>query len=222
MELAIRNIGKIDYADALELQRDVAVKRQIGHIGDTLLIVEHPPVITLGSRGKHAHIEASRETLNQNKVSVYEVNRGGDVTYHGPGQIVGYPIFDLRDHGRDIKRFIWNIEEVFILLLKEEFNIIAHREEKEYTGVWVGRQKMTAIGMAVKKWITTHGFAFNVNTNLKHFDWIVPCGLADRGVTSVSEQLGKPVDYNRLVDLTIYYFCKVFNMTRRDYNEGQA
>jgi lipoyl(octanoyl) transferase len=218
LNLVIWNIGKIDYLSALELQKELAEKRQMGVIGDTLLLVEHPPVITLGTRGKYSNIKVSSEILKENNVSIHEVSRGGDVTYHGPGQIVGYPIFDLKEHGRDIKQFIWNIEEVFIRLLKEEFNITAHREEKEYTGVWVKKDKITAIGIAVKKWITMHGFAFNVNTNLDHFKWIVPCGLAERGVTSLASLLGKPVDYEKLIDMTADYFCNVFNMVRSDYN----
>ena len=142
------------------------------------------------------------------------------MTYHGPGQIVGYPIFDLKKHGRDIKQFVWNIEEVFIRMLKEQFNIEAHREGKEYTGVWVGKDKITAIGISVKKWVTMHGFAFNVNTNLDHFDWIVPCGLNDRGVTSLQKLVGKHMDFDEIMELTADYFCKIFNMTGRDYNAG--
>ena len=142
------------------------------------------------------------------------------MTYHGPGQIVGYPIFDLKKHGRDIKQFVWNIEEVFIRMLKEQFNIEAHREGKEYTGVWVGKDKITAIGISVKKWVTMHGFAFNVNTNLDHFDWIVPCGLNDRGVTSLQKLVGKHMDFDEIMELTADYFCKIFNMTGRNYNAG--
>jgi len=133
---------------------------------------------------------------------------------------VGYPIFDLKKHGRDIKQFVWNIEEVFIRMLKEQFNIEAHREGKEYTGVWVGKDKITAIGISVKKWVTMHGFAFNVNTNLDHFDWIVPCGLNDRGVTSLQKLVGKHMDFDEIMELTADYFCKIFNMTGRDYNAG--
>ena len=123
-----------------------------------------------------------------------------------------YPIMDLRNYGKDIKDFVWRIEEVFIRLLKEEYDIEASREDNKYTGVWVGDEKITAIGIAVKKWVTMHGFAFNVNTNLDHFKWIVPCGLADRGVVSLEKILGKPQDFDRLNDLVVKYFCQVFDL----------
>ncbi len=220
LELIVRKLGRIDYMDALRLQKELVIKRQEQLIPDTLLLLEHPPVITLGRRGKYSNIKVPPETLKQNNTEIYETDRGGDVTYHGPGQIVGYPIFDLKKHGRDIKQFVWNIEEVFIRMLKEQFNIEAHREGKEYTGVWVGKDKITAIGISVKKWVTMHGFAFNVNTNLDHFDWIVPCGLNDRGVTSLQKLVGKHMDFDEIMELTADYFCKIFNMTGRDYNAG--
>lgn len=220
LELIVRKLGRIDYMDALRLQEELVIKRQEQLIPDTLLLLEHPPVITLGRRGKYSNIKVPPETLKQNNTEIYETDRGGDVTYHGPGQIVGYPIFDLKKHGRDIKQFVWNIEEVFIRMLKEQFNIEAHREGKEYTGVWVGKDKITAIGISVKKWVTMHGFAFNVNTNLDHFDWIVPCGLNDRGVTSLQKLVGKHMDFDEIMELTADYFCKIFNMTGRDYNAG--
>lgn len=220
LELIVRKLGRIDYMDALRLQEELVIKRQEQLIPDTLLLLEHPPVITLGRRGKYSNIKVPPETLKQNNTEIYETDRGGDVTYHGPGQIVGYPIFDLKKHGRDIKQFVWNIEEVFIRMLKEQFNIEAHREGKEYTGVWVGKDKITAIGISVKKWVTMHGFAFNVNTNLDHFDWIIPCGLNDRGVTSLQKLVGKHMDFDEIMELTADYFCKIFNMTGRDYNAG--
>ena len=148
--------------------------------------------------------------LAQNGVCVYEVNRGGDVTYHGPGQIVGYPIFDLYGLGIGVKKFVWNIEEVFIRLLKEQFGIAAQREEKKYTGVWVGNEKITAIGIAVKHGITMHGFAFNVNTNLDHFQWIHPCGLMDKSVTSLQKLLGHPLNMEELYNLVGKTFASVF------------
>ena len=119
---------------------------------------------------------------------------------------------DLRNYGRDIKDFVWKIEEIFIRLLDKEFNIKATREENKYTGVWIGNKKITAIGIAVKKWVTMHGFAFNVNTNLDHFNWIVPCGLSDRGVTSLEEILGEQQDLSKLNNLVAEYFCQVFGL----------
>jgi lipoyl(octanoyl) transferase len=148
--------------------------------------------------------------LEEQGIRVYKINRGGDVTYHGPGQIVGYPILDLNHHGKDLLRFIRRIEEVFIQLLKEEYGITAGRVPK-FTGVWVGSEKITAIGFAVKRWVTMHGFAFNVNTNLEHFRWIHPCGITDKGVTSLQKLLGHAEDFDKVTDQVAKYFCKVFD-----------
>ncbi|MDD5603756.1 MAG: lipoyl(octanoyl) transferase LipB [Eubacteriales bacterium] len=206
----IINAGSLDYAEALKFQRDMQELRRNGRIGDALILLEHPPVITLGVRGGSDNILASADFLRENNVSVYEVERGGDVTYHGPGQIVGYPVIDLNSYGRDIRRFVQNICMVFIRLLKNEFDIEAQFDEKKYTGVWVGRDKITAIGISVRKWITMHGFAFNVNTDLEHFKWIVPCGLQDKGITSLEKLTGCRQDMGRIFELTAGYFCSVF------------
>lgn len=210
MKLDVKRLGLMDYKEALSIQENMLYKRQQGIINDTLLLVEHPPVLTLGRRGKKENILLPKELLEQKGVSVYEVSRGGDITYHGPGQIVGYPIMDLRDRNRDIKKFVWDIEEVFIRLLKDQYEIDAHREEKTYTGVWVGKEKITAIGIAVKKWVTMHGFAFNANTNLDHFKWIVPCGLTDRNATSLQKLLGRELDMEILNRQVEEYFIKIF------------
>ncbi len=175
------------------------------------MLLEHPPVITLGRRGVYTNIIAPAEELKANRVSIYEVARGGDVTYHGPGQIVGYPIIDLKEINRSVKDFVWGIEELFISLLKNQFDIAARRDEKKYTGVWTGDEKITAIGIAVKHWVTMHGFAFNVNTDLDHFKWITPCGIADRGVTSLEKLLGCPQDLDRLNIVIADYFCERFD-----------
>jgi len=212
MDLNIVRLGKMDYGKALDIQERLLAARQGGRIGDTLLLVEHPPVLTVGRRGSDANIRVSREWLADHGVTVYPVNRGGDVTYHGPGQIVGYPIMDLTGHGRDIKAFVSGIKDVFIRLLAEEYGIEATGGEGEYTGVFVGEEKITAIGIAVKRWVTMHGFAFNVNTDLNHFDWIVPCGLADRGVTSLEKLLGSPRDFDRMNEIVARYFCESFGM----------
>lgn len=212
MKINTVRLGLMDYAEALRIQERLLALRQEGGIDDTLLLVEHPAVLTLGRRGEYSHILASRELLEESGVSIYEVNRGGDVTYHGPGQLVGYPIMDLARQGKDIKKFVWNIEEVFIRLLEQEFGIIAHRDENKYTGVWIGNEKITAIGIAVKRWVSMHGFAFNVNTRLEDFGWIVPCGLSDRGITSVQKLLGRPVDFDGMNGMVMEYFCRVFGM----------
>lgn len=212
MVIGIIKPGRIDYAEALKVQEKLLLLRQRGKIGDMLLLLEHPPVLTIGRRGSPANICLSREELETKGVAVYDASRGGDVTYHGPGQIVGYPVMDLNGHGRDIRKFVWKIEEVFIRLLKEEYGIEAGRDEGKYTGVWVGDEKVTAIGIAVKRWVTMHGFAFNVNTDLEHFKWIVPCGITDRGVTSLQKLLGRPVDFKDANEKTAAYFCEVFGL----------
>jgi len=210
--ISIIKTGLIEYGKALEMQGELLAARQAGLIKDTLLLVEHPPVITLGRRGDPRHILVSEEYLKEQGASVFEVSRGGDVTYHGPGQVVGYPIMDLDGFGKDIRKFVFNIEEVIIRLLQECYGIAAGREDGRYTGVWVGNDKIAAIGIAVKKWVTMHGFAFNVNTHLEHFKWIMPCGLEGRGVTSLAVLTGAECDMDMLYHQVAGYFCKVFDV----------
>ena len=210
MNLQVVNLGCLDYSEALKIQENLFLLRTQDKIGDTLLLVEHPPVLTLGIRGNYDNILISQKYLAEHGIKIYEVNRGGDVTYHGPGQIVGYPIMNLSKWG--VKEFVWKIEEVFIRLLQEEYGLTAHREEKKYTGVWVENQKITAIGIHVSKWVTTHGFAFNVNTDLSHFQWINPCGITDKGVTSVQQLTGEKQDFAKVSRMVVEYFCKVFDM----------
>lgn len=210
MQLNIINLGKIEYSKAFEIQQKLVKLRQEKSIQDTLLLVEHLPVITVGRSGDNDNIIVSQEFLKENNVDIHYVNRGGDVTYHGLGQIVGYPIIDLANHGKDLKLYVSMLEDVIIELLKEEFNVQAYRKDMKYTGVWVDDNKITAIGAMIKRWVTMHGFAFNVNTNLDHFKWIVPCGIKDKGVTSLQSILGKELDLNYMNDLVIKYFCDVF------------
>jgi len=187
----------MDYADALELQRQLVEDRRAGRIGDTLLLVEHPPVITLGvkTRRGSTHIVASPEELAREGVSVHETGRGGDVTYHGPGQLVGYPIFDLRPDRCDVHQYVRDLEAALIVAVRR-FGVEATRVDG-LTGVWVGpagrEEKLAAIGVRISRWITSHGFALNVSTDLRHFRLIVPCGIADRGVTSLERLLGRSV-----------------------------
>jgi lipoyl(octanoyl) transferase len=209
-KICITDLGRMDYNEALAIQEKLMSMRQQGMSEDTLLLVEHPPVLTLGRRAAAENIVVPRETLEKEGVGIYEVSRGGDVTYHGPGQIVGYPILDLTNFGKDIRLFVSNIVEVFICMLECEYGIHACRDESKYTGVWVGNEKITAIGIAVKRWVSMHGFAFNVKTHLEHFKWIVPCGLSDRGVTSLEKLLGRDVDFEEVKRLTVKYFCEVF------------
>ena len=212
MKINVALMDRVDYAQALDIQQKLLLLRQNDEVEDTLLLLEHPPVITLGRRGVYSNILLPQKELEAAGVGIFEVSRGGDVTYHGPGQIVGYPIMDLNNYGKDIKGFVWRIEEIFIRLLKDEFNLTACRDENKYTGVWVGNEKITAIGIAVKHWVSMHGFAFNVNTQLDHFKWIVPCGIKDKGVTSLEKLLGNPQNLTRLNALVLKYFCEVFNV----------
>jgi lipoyl(octanoyl) transferase len=212
MELIVTQLGRMDYGEALGIQERLLNLRQLRRILDVLLLVEHSPVLTLGRRGKYHNILLPLDELKKNGIEIYEVNRGGDVTYHGPGQLVGYPIMDLSQQGADIKSFIWNLEEVFIRLLKEEYQITAERNEKKYTGVWVESQKITAIGIAVHRWVAMHGFAFNINTNLAHFRWINPCGITDKGVTSLAQLTGSPCDFDKVTTQLIKYFTKIYEM----------
>lgn len=212
MKLQVRQIGKVNYRDALLLQEKLFDLRFHGKIDDTLILVEHPSVLTIGKSGKDINILASREQLKKEGIDIYKVSRGGDVTYHGPGQIVGYPIIDLNYLGKDVHDFVWKIEEVFIRLLKDIYQVVAHSELKKYTGVWVNDEKIVAIGIQIKKYITMHGFAFNVNTQLENFRWIVPCGISDKGVTSLEKITGCPQDLSMLNQMIIKYFCLVFGM----------
>ncbi|MGF7060285.1 lipoyl(octanoyl) transferase LipB [Brassicibacter mesophilus] len=210
MKLKIMFLGRCNYEKALDIQYDILKKRQDNAIEDTLILVEHPPVITLGTHANESNVIVSEKLLNDNGVQIFKTNRGGDVTYHGPGQIVGYPIVNLRSKNMGIRVFVRTLEESFIKLLEEKCNIVAERDS-EHTGVWIGNKKIVAIGLAVKRGVTMHGFAFNVNTNLDHFNWIVPCGISDRGVTSVQNATGNYIDFNDSNKLVIEYFCKHFN-----------
>jgi lipoyl(octanoyl) transferase len=196
-EIDVRRLGQIGYQAGLDLQAALVEDRRAGRIGDTLLLLEHPPVITLGARTRHGakHIIASEEELQSHGVTVHETGRGGDVTYHGPGQLVGYPIFDLKPDRCDVHRYVRDLEEALILALRT-FGIEGRRV-KGLSGVWVGpegrERKIAAIGVRISRWITSHGFALNVATDLRHFQLIVPCGIADRGVTSVEDEVGRDV-----------------------------
>jgi lipoyl(octanoyl) transferase len=187
--LEVRRLGRVPYDEALALQRQLVEERRAEAIPDQLLLVEHPPVLTLGVRGDggRSHILATPETLAARGIGVFETGRGGDITYHGPGQIVGYPIVNLKPDRCDVHRYVRDLEEVLIRVTAD-YGIQAKRVDG-LTGVWVGEEKLAAIGVRISRWITSHGFALNHTTNLSHFDLIVPCGIADRGVTSL-QQLG--------------------------------
>jgi len=195
--LDVRRLGTISYEESLTLQAKLVEERRAGAIPDTLLLLEHPPVITLGVKTRRGpnHIVATDETLADAGVSVHETGRGGDVTYHGPGQLVGYPILDLAPDRKDVHVYVRDIEEVLIRTAAA-FGIDAKRIPG-LTGVWAGpdgkEEKLAAIGIRISRWVTSHGFALNVSTNLDHFNLIVPCGIADRQVTSLEKLLGRRV-----------------------------
>jgi lipoyl(octanoyl) transferase len=180
----IHDLGWMEYGPALELQRGLVEKRKRGLIPDQLLIVEHPHVITLGRNGRPEHLLASGEVLRRAGISFHPTDRGGDITYHGPGQVVGYPIVDLREWKRDVTAYVRAIEQVLIDTLAG-FGIAAGRAAGS-TGVWVGQRKVAAIGVHISRWVTSHGFALNVTTDLSYFQYIVPCGLS-KPVTSMAE-----------------------------------
>jgi lipoyl(octanoyl) transferase len=199
------------YAEALDLQRRLVEERKGDQISDLLLFVEHPHVLTLGVRGDggRSHILASPETLAARGIEVFETGRGGDVTYHGPGQLVGYPIISLKPDRCDVHRYVRDLEEVLIRTAAD-FSVTSGRIHG-LTGVWVGDEKLAAIGVRISRWVTSHGFALNVTTDLDHFKLIVPCGIADRGVTSLGQLLGRPVGMQGVEERLIAHFCGVFN-----------
>ncbi|HNU80191.1 MAG TPA: lipoyl(octanoyl) transferase LipB [Bacillota bacterium] len=209
MKLNVLNLGRCDYKKALDIQYDILEKRQKDELGDTLILVEHPPVITLGRHGAESNIVVPEQYLKNNGIDVYHIERGGDVTYHGHGQIVGYPIVSLRNNKIGIREFVEKLENTFILLLKEQYGIDSGINP-DFPGVWVGNNKITALGLAVKRGVTMHGFAFNVNTNLEHFKLILPCGISGKGVTSLEKLTGSKVDFNQANKTVVDYFCKTF------------
>jgi lipoyl(octanoyl) transferase len=207
--LDVRRIGRISYPDALALQRSLVEDRRAGRVGDTLLLVEHPHVLTLGVRGDggRSHILAGPDELAARDIDVFEAGRGGDVTYHGPGQIVGYPIVDLNPDRRDVHRYVRDLETVLIRVAAD-YGIAAARIQG-LTGVWVGDEKLAAIGIRIQRWITSHGFALNLTTDLSAFSLIVPCGIADRGVTSL-QRLGCTARRDEVESRVIAHFGDVF------------
>jgi lipoyl(octanoyl) transferase len=202
----VRELGRIDYGQALELQQQLATQRKQGTVGDHLLLLEHPHVITLGRNGHVENLLASDEILSRAVISFYPTDRGGDVTYHGPGQLVGYPILDLRDWKRDVGAYVRAVEQSLIDTLAE-FGIEAGRIPK-LTGVWVGDRKIAAIGVHLSRWVTSHGFALNVNTDLSYFQYIVPCGLT-KPVTSMA-QLGGRASLAEVSQVFAAHFGRVF------------
>jgi lipoyl(octanoyl) transferase len=210
-ELWIERLGVMAYARALDFQRDVAKGRISGNIPeDVLLLVEHPPVVTLGRSAKEKHLLASPASLAARGVELHEVERGGDVTFHGPGQLVGYPIIDLTRHRQDLHWYLRQVEEGLIRALGE-LGIAAERNVG-YTGVWTQGRKIASIGVHARDWVTWHGFALNVSTDLSYFDLMVPCGIDAVTMTSVERELGRGVDMATVEDAVIRRFGDVFDL----------
>ena len=218
-------LGRVEYRAAWDLQRERAAQRLAGEIPDTLLLLEHPPTLTLGRAADRGHIVAAEERLEREGIVVVESDRGGDVTYHGPGQLVGYPIFNLRaaPHQPDLHRYVRNIEETMIRTVAA-LGIKAGRFPG-YPGVWIGLDtphptKIAALGIRLSRWITHHGFALNVQTDLSHFDLIVPCGIHDYGVTSLTRLLGRTVTLSEILPIVMQTFTEVFDLSVENPRPG--
>jgi lipoyl(octanoyl) transferase len=205
----VRRLGLVSYADGLELQRALVDDRKAGRIPDTLLLLQHPHVLTIGvKKDGRQHILAPFDELAARGVEVFETGRGGDVTYHGPGQLVGYPIIDLNPDRRDVHRYVRDLEEVMIRVCAD-YGLSAGRVTG-MSGAWIGEAKIGAIGVRISRWVTSHGFAFNVTTDLDFFNLIVPCGIADKAVTSLAAQLGRCVPMADVEDAFVRHFSAVF------------
>jgi len=212
-------LGIEPYDTILELQRQLARSRQRGDISDGLIILEHEPVITLGRRADESHVLATRELLEQARIGVHRVERGGDVTYHGPGQIIGYPILRLADYRLGASDYMHRLEEVVIRVLAD-LGLVGTRRERTI-GVWLGNNKVAAFGARIGKGVTYHGFALNVCPNLEHYGLIIPCGITDGGVTSVEHELGRAVDISQVRQLVCNWFSELFHVSSQAVSRAQ-
>ena len=212
-ELNVVGLGRMDYGEALTLQRAAARSRIDGTLTrDTLFLVEHPPVITLGRSTKPEHLTVSEDVLRSRGIALWDIERGGDVTYHGPGQLVGYPVFNLKEHTPDLHVFMRQLEGM-LLHIADSFGLTGRRSEGQ-TGMWIEDRKVASIGIHVRKWVTWHGFALNVTTDLSHFDLMVPCGIQDVQMTSLQRELGgtAPRDlWGLALDRTVIAFAETFD-----------
>lgn len=234
-ELLVIDLGLVEYGAAWELQRRVTAARKAGAIADVLLLCEHPHVITLGRSGKISNLRVPDEMLRHMGVSFFETNRGGDITYHGPGQLVGYPILNLSEIRRDVAWYVRSLEEAMIRATSE-FGVASRRVPK-CTGVWVDvpaaaraegeapggtdEEKIGAIGVHLSRWVTSHGFAYNVSTNLRYFDLIVPCGIAGKRATSLEKLLGRRVEVKEAAPRIVAHFAEVFGLEPRTSSRSE-
>lgn len=207
-KIRVLHLGQVDYLQSLELQHQIMEKRYRGELSDTLLLLQHPHTFTLGRLGEISHLNVPPEKLDQMGIPLHRTGRGGDITYHGPGQLVGYPIVDLKGYKRDIGRYLRNLEEVLLRTLAV-FGLVGERQEG-LTGVWVRGKKIASIGIGVRRWITYHGFSLNIDPHLEYFDMIIPCGLKDRETTSMGKLLGKPPDFGESCGVVSKEFLDVF------------
>jgi lipoyl(octanoyl) transferase len=207
--LEVRDLGLIPYAEALALQSDLVGRRRTGDIPDQLLLLQHPHVITLGTASSRSHVLADESRRRELGIDLVDVGRGGDVTYHGPGQLVGYPILDLKPDRKDVHQYLRDLEAVLVHTLDEMG--IRGEPVPNLTGVWVGGRKIAAIGVRISSgWITSHGFSLNVSNDLSFFDTIVPCGIQDVSVTSVSQELGRPFTVPDILGMVSKAFSESF------------
>jgi len=211
--LVVRRLGFVGYAEGLQLQKTLVAQRAEDEIDDTLLLLQHPHVLTLGVKAGESrdHVLATPARLAELGVEMHETGRGGDVTYHGPGQIVGYPIISLKPDRCDVHQYVRDLEEVMIRVTNE-YGFTAGRIAG-LTGAWVEAEKIGAIGVRIQRWVTSHGFAFNVSTDLGFFRLIVPCGISDRGVTSLRNLTGRDIPIPEVEDHLVRHFCSVFART---------
>jgi len=203
-QILVQNIGRKSYKAVWDLQKEMQQQRINGNIEDTLILVEHDPVYTLGKNANEDHLLQSRDE----SVDVFNIERGGDITFHGPGQLVGYPILDLSNYKKSVSWYMRTLEQVLIDTLIE-FKIIAQRNDG-LTGVWVGDEKIAALGVRISRWVTMHGFALNVNPDLSFYDGIIPCGIFDHGVTSMEQLLGETQNSDNVKNMVIEKFNKYF------------
>ena len=206
----MQNLRVIGYEPAMHLQDRLVSARLNGDIPDTLLLLQHPPVLTIGTSGGEEYITTAKATLIQEGIAVTRTDRGGNITYHGYGQLVGYPILDLSSRGKDIHRYVRSLEEVIIRTLGD-FSIPAYRDPM-YPGVWAEEGKICSLGIRVRHWITKHGFALNVNNDLRHFSYIHPCGIVGRKATSMSQLLQCPVSIEEMIPSLLHHFARVFQV----------
>lgn len=231
--VSLLNLASIPYSEALELQHRIVAARKRGELNDTLILLEHPPVFTLGRNAQDSNILASPEFLKQLGIDVFRVERGGDVTYHGPNQLVGYPILDLRNFRQDVGWYVRSLEETMIRAVGD-FGIQARRIEK-LVGIWVdvaagieplpessSVAKLAQIGARIENWITYHGFALNVDPNMAHFDLIVPCGISDKAVTSMARVLNRPIEMRAVRERVAARFAEVFGVELEEISREEV